>query len=216
VRCVNDSSPATSATGGRREQGSLREMRKAFTRNLLIDSALDAFDARGFAAATIDDIASIAGVGRGTIYLHFGNKAEVLLAGIERTSDLWTFHEKLDSDTNRSELEDTFNQMYEFWTTVSERIWVHAREAAVVDRDVRDWLMRLIDEYAQSIQKFLERRRVSADDARARAFLLTNMWTEFIYRIKDGGSELSRQSTVGALTDFYEIAMRCTPPQEPE
>ena len=49
-----------------------------------VAAALDEFSARGFAATRLEDIAKRAGVGKGTIYLHFADK-EKLFEEIVRT-----------------------------------------------------------------------------------------------------------------------------------
>src|SRR4030088_442023 len=51
-----------------------RAERAAERRQAIIEAALDEFIARGFTATRIDDIASRAGVAKGTIYLHFKDK----------------------------------------------------------------------------------------------------------------------------------------------
>src|SRR5450631_3449712 len=51
-----------------------RAERAAERRGAIIEAALDEFVARGFTATRIDDIASRAGVAKGTIYLHFKDK----------------------------------------------------------------------------------------------------------------------------------------------
>ena len=51
-----------------------RAERAAERRAAIIEAALDEFVARGFTATRLDDIASRAGVAKGTIYLHFKDK----------------------------------------------------------------------------------------------------------------------------------------------
>jgi AcrR family transcriptional regulator len=51
-----------------------RAERAADRRQAIIDAALDEFIDRGYAATRLDDIASRAGVAKGTIYLHFKDK----------------------------------------------------------------------------------------------------------------------------------------------
>jgi len=51
-----------------------RAERTAERRAAIIEAALDEFVARGFTATRLDDIASRAGVAKGTIYLHFKDK----------------------------------------------------------------------------------------------------------------------------------------------
>lgn len=47
-------------------------------RNLILDAALYLFSERGFHATTIDMIAEAASVGKGTVYLYFSSKEELL------------------------------------------------------------------------------------------------------------------------------------------
>ena len=51
-----------------------RAERAAERRGAIIEAAMDEFIARGFAATRLDDVASRAGVAKGTIYLHFKDK----------------------------------------------------------------------------------------------------------------------------------------------
>jgi AcrR family transcriptional regulator len=64
---------------------SKRALRAAERRQAIVDAALAEFSANGFAAARLDDIAAAAGVGKGTIYLHFKDK-EALFQELVRTA----------------------------------------------------------------------------------------------------------------------------------
>jgi AcrR family transcriptional regulator len=55
-----------------------RDRQRLATRSLLYETALAQFRARGFDAVQVDDIAREAGVARGTFYLHFQNKEDLL------------------------------------------------------------------------------------------------------------------------------------------
>ncbi len=61
-----------------------KERRLEHTRNLLIDAAEDVFARKGFAAATLEDIASTAGYTRGAFYVHFASKEDLFLALTDR------------------------------------------------------------------------------------------------------------------------------------
>jgi AcrR family transcriptional regulator len=52
--------------------------RKAARPGEILDAALKVFAAKGYAAARMEDIAQAAGVTKGTIYLYFSSKADVL------------------------------------------------------------------------------------------------------------------------------------------
>jgi AcrR family transcriptional regulator len=51
-----------------------RADKSALRRDAIVAAALEEFSARGFAAARLEDVAQRAGVGKGTIYLHFRDK----------------------------------------------------------------------------------------------------------------------------------------------
>ncbi len=63
----------------RTKEGSLE------TRERLLDAALDVFHARGASTPSLSDIAQLAGVTRGAVYVHFENKADLFTALCERT-----------------------------------------------------------------------------------------------------------------------------------
>ncbi len=68
--------PPRSPTGTRREQ------QKAETRALILDAARTLFEERGFEGATMRVLAAKAGVGLGTIFSHFPDKAALLMAAL--------------------------------------------------------------------------------------------------------------------------------------
>ncbi|MEV3961323.1 TetR family transcriptional regulator [Nocardia sp. NPDC050193] len=61
-----------------------KERRLERTRALLLDAAEEVFAEKGFAAATLDDIAHAAGYTKGAIYKHFSMKEELFLAVSDR------------------------------------------------------------------------------------------------------------------------------------
>jgi AcrR family transcriptional regulator len=63
---------APGAGPGRRARGDR-------TRAALVDAALDLFDAKGVEATSVDEITSAAAVAKGTFYVHFQRKQDVLL-----------------------------------------------------------------------------------------------------------------------------------------
>ena len=61
-----------------------KQRRLEHTRNVLLDAAEEVFARRGFDGAALEDIAEVGGYTRGAIYSHFGSKAELFLAVVER------------------------------------------------------------------------------------------------------------------------------------
>jgi len=57
-----------------------RGERKAQTRAALLSAAARVYARRGFAGATLDEVAAEAGFSKGAVYAHFGSKEKLLLA----------------------------------------------------------------------------------------------------------------------------------------
>ena len=66
----------------------MRQRRKQARPQELLDAALQLFVERGFAAARMEEVAALAGVSKGTLYLYYPSKEELLKAVIrERLSN---------------------------------------------------------------------------------------------------------------------------------
>src|SRR5260370_33115463 len=76
---------------------SLREQQRVFTRERLIQGALEVFAHKGYVAATIDDIAAAAGASRATFYLHFHSKQDIIAEqGSRMEPEVQHFYSELD------------------------------------------------------------------------------------------------------------------------
>jgi len=64
----------------------LRERQKEQRRASILDAALALFDANGYNATTVEQIAASAGVSAPTVFNYFGNKQEILLALLDRAA----------------------------------------------------------------------------------------------------------------------------------
>jgi AcrR family transcriptional regulator len=64
-----------------------REEKKAETRRRLLDAAATVFAKRGFAAASLDEIAEEAGLTKGAVYSNFWNKEDLVSAVLEDRFD---------------------------------------------------------------------------------------------------------------------------------
>lgn len=61
------------------------ERRKKHRPGELLDAALEVFVARGYSAARLDDVAALAGVSKGTLYLYYDSKEELFKAVVRVT-----------------------------------------------------------------------------------------------------------------------------------
>jgi AcrR family transcriptional regulator len=62
--------------------GTRRQQQKAETRAIILDAARSLFEERGFDGTTMRTLAAEAGVGLGTIFSHFPDKAALLMAAL--------------------------------------------------------------------------------------------------------------------------------------
>src|SRR5262245_16130709 len=69
-----------------------RRRRKEARPQELLDAALDLFVEKGFAATKIEDVAALAGVSKGTVYLYYPSKEELLKAVIRQNLSLSIAH----------------------------------------------------------------------------------------------------------------------------
>lgn len=83
---------------------SLRARQKAQRRSRILEAARQNFQARGFAAVTVEDIAQEADVSGVTVYNYFGSKAGILLALVSESDELLI--EKLKALTARCDTQD--------------------------------------------------------------------------------------------------------------
>ncbi|HEU4326751.1 MAG TPA: TetR/AcrR family transcriptional regulator [Roseiflexaceae bacterium] len=63
---------------------SLRERQREERAALILSAAQDVFVEKGYYDASIDEIAARAGVAKGTVYLHFASKEDLLVALVEQ------------------------------------------------------------------------------------------------------------------------------------
>jgi len=80
--------PPPTFTPSTRPTAPVRQRRKEARPQELLDAALHLFVERGFAAARMEEVAALAGVSKGTLYLYYPSKEELLKAVIrERLSN---------------------------------------------------------------------------------------------------------------------------------
>ncbi|MEU4511045.1 helix-turn-helix domain-containing protein [Nonomuraea wenchangensis] len=147
----------------------LREAQKEMTRKLLLDAGLELFVSKGYAATTVDDIASAAGTTRVTFYAYFPSKVELMkaLIGERLNAALGRVPSPEHGSTARdlvSVVEDGTRERIRDWLAEISLRWPVIRpyttaafEAAAVDPEIRELLGAWLNEAIGDVEEGLNR-----------------------------------------------------------
>jgi AcrR family transcriptional regulator len=185
---------------------SLRDEQRRLTRRRLIEGALVAFDRKGYAATTIDDIVAEANASRATFYLHFKRKADVVLVLAERLGRRWR---ELYGDLtaggapSRKQLYAWLDAMVDNYET--NRVSLQAIEHAIaIEPEVAEVQLannrESIEVMADSI---MASQGGDPEDARLRAALLIAQMDRFLQLWIHGGLAFDRSHAVERMTDLW-------------
>ncbi|MFF3849007.1 TetR/AcrR family transcriptional regulator [Streptomyces sp. NPDC002328] len=136
----------------------LRAAQKEMTRRLLLSTALELFEKRGYAGTTVDDIAKAAGTTRVTFYAYFPSRAALMKALVAELDELLGRGEpeagrlagvirRGDRDGIEAWLRDTARQ----WPRIRPYV-LAAHEAAVVEPELR----KLVDQWFEEVVAEME------------------------------------------------------------
>jgi AcrR family transcriptional regulator len=136
----------------------LRVEQKEQTRQRLLDTALEQFEAKGYAATTIDDIAAAARTTRVTFYAHFPSRRAIMAALIDRLNVILERHESAARHSTAAALVDVVRdgtpQAIGAWLREQAARWpvirpyiVSAHVAAAVEPEIRE----LVDAWSEEV-----------------------------------------------------------------
>ncbi|MEE4492555.1 TetR/AcrR family transcriptional regulator [Streptomyces sp. BE230] len=142
----------------------LREAQKQMTRRLLLESGLEQFKTKGYAATTVDDIATAAGTTRATFYAYFPSRSELMQALIDE--QLNEVLQRVGSpehgstaqglvatvaDGSAEAITDWLRRTADSWPAIWPLIRI-GRDAAVVDPELTDLVERWMEEAIGDIE----------------------------------------------------------------
>jgi len=95
-----------------------KQREKAYRETSILEAAKKVFLAKGLIAATIDDIAAEAELGKGTLYRHYRSKEDIMLAISEQaTQELYVLYTKAATE-NGTGLEKVLSMMRGYYSFV--------------------------------------------------------------------------------------------------
>ncbi|MEI7447785.1 MAG: TetR/AcrR family transcriptional regulator [Burkholderiales bacterium] len=203
------------------------ERRKESRPAELLAAALDLFVERGYAATRLDDIASRAGVSKGTLYLYFANKEELFKALVRENIVvlLDRFRSEIaDSDAPAEVLIEQFLRSWwrEFGGTrlagIAKLIMAEAGNFPEVARFFHDEVIRPNGELFGSIlARGIERGEFRPIDVELASHLfisplvLKAMWTHSFDLCAIAGASVDPERMLDAHLDLIRAALRPAP-----
>ena len=145
----------------------LRVEQKEQTRQRLLDTALDLFETKGYAATTIDDIAAAAGTTRVTFYAHFPSRRAIMAALIDRLNVILERQESSAHGSTASALVEVVRagtpEAIDGWLRAQSARWPAIRPyilsawvAAAVEPEIRELVDAWSEEVVSDIQDGLD------------------------------------------------------------
>lgn len=204
-------SNVTSAVSDQPRRRTLRDEQKENTRQKLLAAARRLFGEKGYGATTIDDIVEEAGASRGTYYLYFKNKGEIVT---ELTEEYTAATESLLpelaalGDPSRADLRNWLSKYVDLVIThqVTIRASIQAEGGAPEMRAANDRRMTTFrDHLAQWLIDVRNQQglRVDRDAINVRTTALLLQLERFCYFWLIRGWEVNRATALNVLADIW-------------
>ncbi|MDQ0578952.1 TetR/AcrR family transcriptional regulator [Streptomyces rishiriensis] len=197
----------------------LRAAQKEMTRRLLLSTALELFEARGYAGTTVDDIAKAAGTTRVTFYAYFPSRAALMRALVAELDELLERGSPAEPGPASPALVAVVRAGrrtgFEAWLRDTSRRWprirpyvLAAHEAAVVEPELRELVDRWFDEVVSAVEAGLAQAgRFDPDSRRLRGFLALTQLDQLARRWMRHGWETDPATALGLLADSWEFLL---------
>ena len=186
----------------------LRDIQKQQTRRMLLDEGLALFQAKGYAATTVDDIATAVGTTRTTFYLHFPSKAELMAELITEADGILTQADDPPLTTvvelgTRELVRTWLDRKFDQWEVIRPYLVV-ADQAAPSDPEVAGTVERWFEHTAASMHEGLDRAgRFDPETRRIRCVLAFGELEFLSRRWLRGGWVIPRETCLETLTDSW-------------
>lgn len=190
---------------------SIREAQKASTFEVLLQAAEELFAEQGYAATTIEQIASRAGASRATFYLHFEGKWQAAAALIERRlmPETVEYYQRLDAlgVPDRDQLRAWLDDALGFYQRHRQDLTIY-RQAVGIEPQLAalqpEYLGRCADAMSGFLERWGEDRR---EEARLRLSLLIIQLTDFVTDWVLGYWKTDRQVVLDVLLDLWAAGL---------
>ncbi|MDX6741118.1 helix-turn-helix domain-containing protein [Actinocorallia sp. A-T 12471] len=194
----------------------LRAAQKEMTRRRLLAKALELFDAKGYAATTVEDIAVAAGTTKVTFYAHFASRSDLMRALIGQLNEILRRAGSADGYSSRSAelvaaVREGSRDGLAHWLRDSAARWPEIRpyltsalDAAVIDPDLRGLVDEWFEEAIADIATGLDQAgRFDPETRRVRAVLAFNQLDALARRWMRRGWDVDEDRALDVLISSW-------------
>jgi AcrR family transcriptional regulator len=175
-----------------------RQERAERTRNAILDAAAEAFEARGFAGASLSDILARAGVTKGALYFHFSSKEGLAKAIVE---EQWMLDlPPLDDATNP--IQSVIDLCHSFCHNLCANIRVRASNRLVTEANFERPDPEVFTRWNDMLHEYLKAAKNTGDLRAELDPRVVALWL--------GGAVFGIQSMSGVLTGRADLRDRVT------
>lgn len=214
---ARNTTDAASLTAAPPRPQSLRDRQKELTRQALLEGARSAFEERGYADVTIDDIATRAGASRATFYLYF-TKGQILA---ELLQEAFALHRGDDAHRQHlNELDFSTPASIRAWISAFVHVWEENRllGRAWMEGDVQDpeiqaktdrRIRRTVDVMTDQILAARKSvgRPMTRKQAAARAATMDVQMQSFCYHVLVRGLDVDLEAGIDAMAEQWQAAV---------
>lgn len=178
-------------------------------RELILEAAVQVFSSKGYHNTRMEEIAQVAGIGKGTIYEYFRGKLQLFQEMIEHS--LRIYFENIEPDTKEQmTLEDRLRLIFEAHLKLclehKEMIRILFWDTDVIDEELRDWGEKMRRDKERRLMEIVREGMKRGEIRELDPYLavlniigcLTAMWAP----ITLDGWEIEPKLLAGRLTDM--------------
>lgn len=131
---------------------------KEAKRELIFKAAVEVFSTRGYHNATMSEIATAAGIGKGTIYEYFSSKLQLFQQMMEK--GIQTYYASFDAEElQRKPVQERLRLIMEghinFCRQQSRLTKLFFWETGIQDEEVKEWMLQMRKEKEAHLQELL-------------------------------------------------------------
>jgi len=177
----------------------------------ILDVATEVFSKEGFARTQVDEIANLAGLGKGTVYRYFKDKKNLFLSVVDRGLEHLA-HLVLEAMAKEKEPLDKITKAIETYLTFFEE---HSNLIRIFIHEQSEFQKRIQKRYYQHYYEHVNKVEEIFKDAQALGLIkkkinpklaiaiLTDMLNSFIYTWQLTGQTYSLRESFSLITEIY-------------